>query len=108
MIGRMSGPLSGAIGEGMSDVLAVLANENDRLGEYSFDDPRGIRTSPYTNYARTYGSIGDAGLEANNNGESYGASGWRLLQTFQGEAILKHRLLDYLVEGLNVAPATHQ
>jgi extracellular elastinolytic metalloproteinase len=54
MIGKMTGPLSGAVGEGMSDVLAVIANEDDRIGEYSFDDPLGIRTFPYTNYPRTY------------------------------------------------------
>ena len=29
MIGKMSGPLAGAIGEGMGDVLAVIANEDD-------------------------------------------------------------------------------
>ena len=105
MIGRMSGPLSGAIGEGMSDVLAVLANENDRLGEYSFDDPRGIRTFPYTNYPRTYGSFGDAGFEVHRDGEIYGAIGWRLFQTFQGQGISKDILLDYLVDGMNFTPA---
>ena len=105
MIGRMSGPLSGAIGEGMSDVLAVLANENDRLGEYSFDDPRGIRTFPYTNYPRTYGSFGDAGFEVHRDGEIYGAIGWRLFQTFQGQGISKDALLDYLVDGMNFTPA---
>src|SRR5262245_11357998 len=55
MIGDMDGPLAGAIGEGMSDVLAVIANENDVVGEYAFDDPRGIRNLPYTNYPLSYG-----------------------------------------------------
>ena len=35
MIGGMSGPMAGAIGEGMGDVLAILINENDRVGEYA-------------------------------------------------------------------------
>ena len=56
MIGKMSGTLAGAIGEGMSDVLSVIANEDDRVGEYSSSDPFGIRTMPYDAYNRTYGA----------------------------------------------------
>ena len=105
MIGKMTGPLSGAIGEGMSDVLAVIANEDDRIGEYSFDDPLGIRTFPYTNYPRTYGSFGDAGFEVHRDGEIYGAIGWRMFQTFQSQGISKDVLLDYIVDGMNFTPA---
>src|SRR5262249_6841309 len=39
MIGKMDGPMSGAIGEGNSDTFAVILNEDDRVGEYSFSDP---------------------------------------------------------------------
>ena len=74
MIGKMSGPLAGAIGEGNSDVLAVIANEDDRVGEYSSSDPLGIRTEPYSNYSRTYGDI--VGQEVHLDGEVYGAVGW--------------------------------
>jgi len=105
MIGKMSGPLSGAVGEGMSDVLAVWANEDDRLGEYSFDDPLGIRSAPYTNYPRTYGHFGDTGFEVHHDGEIYGAIGWRLFQTFQSQGIPKGVLLDYIVDGMNFTPA---
>jgi extracellular elastinolytic metalloproteinase len=34
MIGGMSGPLAAAIGEGMSDVLAIVINKDDVVGEY--------------------------------------------------------------------------
>jgi len=105
MIGKMTGPLSGAVGEGMSDVLAVIENEDDRIGEYSFDDPLGIRTFPYTNYPRTYGSFGDAGFEVHRDGEIYGAIGWRMFQTFQSHGISKDVLLDYIVDGMNFTPA---
>ena len=105
MIGKMSGPLSGAVGEGMSDVLAVWANEDDRVGEYSFDDPLGIRSAPYTNYPRTYGDFGDTGFEVHHDGEIYGAIGWRLFQTFQSRGIPKGVLLDYIVDGMNFTPA---
>ena len=50
MIGGMSGPVAGAIGEGMSDVLALLVNGNDVVGEYAASDPAGIRSAPYTDY----------------------------------------------------------
>ena len=105
MIGRMSGPLSGAIGEGMSDVLSLLANENDVVGEYSFDDPRGIRSAPYTNYPRTYSRFGDTGFEVHHDGEIYAAIGWRLFLNFQSARISKDTLLDYLVDGMNFTPA---
>ncbi len=81
MIGRMDGPLAGAIGEGMSDVLALIANDDDRVGEYSASDPVGIRSAPYTGYSRTYGDI--AGTGVHFDGEVYGAIGWELLQTYQ-------------------------
>ena len=50
MIGRMDGPMAGAIGEGMSDVLSLIANEDDRVGEYSVGDGLGIRRYAYDNY----------------------------------------------------------
>ena len=57
MIGAMSGPLSGAIGEGMSDVLAILINNDDTVGEHSYNNTNGIRSAPYTGYSRTYGDM---------------------------------------------------
>jgi hypothetical protein len=102
MIGKMSGPLAGAIGEGNSDVLAVIANEDDRVGEYSSSDPLGIRTEPYSNYSRTYGDI--VGQEVHLDGEVYGAIGWRLLQNYQGAGIDKSVLLADLVDGMNYTP----
>jgi extracellular elastinolytic metalloproteinase len=104
MIGRMSGPMSGAIGEGMSDVLAVIFNDNDVVAEYSFSDPRGIRTAPYTNFPRTYGSV--TGSEVHFDGEVYGAIGWRLWEIFQRDGLSKDLLLDYLVDGITFTPAS--
>ena len=56
MIGTMSGPMSGAIGEGMSDVLALGMNRDDRMGEYSSSDALGIRSAPTPTFPRTYGA----------------------------------------------------
>ena len=102
MIGKMSGPMAGAIGEGMGDVLSLIANEDDVVGEYSSSDPLGIRTAPYDVYNRTYGDI--VGEEVHLDGEVYAAIGWRMLQAYQGAAIDKSVLLADLVDGMNYTP----
>lgn len=103
MIGGMSGPMSGAVGEGMSDVLAVLINNNDVVAEYSFADPGGIRSAPYTNYPRTYGDF--TGSSVHFDGEIYAASVWRLWQLFQQNGVSGDRLFDLLVDGMNFTPS---
>ena len=103
MIGSMSGPMSGAIGEGMSDVLAIVINNDDRVGEYSFNDPLGLRSAPYTNYGRTYGDVTGTGVHF--DGEVYAAIGWRLWEIFQANGLSKDLLLDYMVDGMNFTPA---
>jgi hypothetical protein len=99
MIGGMSGPLAAAIGEGMSDILAILINENDVVGEYLAGHPGGLRRDPYTDYPRTYGDV--TGAEEHDDGEVYAAIGWRLFEIFQREGLTKDLLLDYLVDGMN-------
>ena len=103
MIGSMSGPLSGALGEGMSDVLAILANDNDVVGEYSYNNAIGIRSEPYTGYSRTYGDV--AGSSVHFDGEVYAATIWRLWGLFQENGLSKDTLYDYLVGGMNFTPA---
>lgn len=103
MIGRMNGPMSGAIGEGMSDVLAIIANDNDVVAEYSGADPGGIRSEPYANYSRTYGDIAGAGVHF--DGEVYGAIGWRLWKHFQAAGLSKDDTLGFIVDGMNYTPA---
>ncbi len=100
MIGRMDGPLAGAIGEGMSDVCALLMNGDDRIGEYAFDDPLGIRRFPYADYPNTYGDV--TGAEVHDDGEVYAAIGWRLMELFGART---QALFAYLVDGMNYTPA---
>jgi extracellular elastinolytic metalloproteinase len=106
MIGRMSGPLAGAIGEGMADGCALLINsENDVVAEYSASDARGIRSAPYTNHPRTYGSIGVAAgsPQVHFDGEIYAAIVWKMIQDFgPGE---RDKLFGYIVDGMNYTPA---
>ena len=115
MIGGMSGVMAGAIGEGMSDVLALLLSNDDltqrdtvthddRIGEYSASDPLGIRSAPYEGYLRTYADFSATGVHF--DGEIYGAIGWLLRKTY-----LEHRhdtaeLLADIVDGMNYTPAT--
>ena len=103
MIGRMDGPMSGAIGEGMSDVLSIIINDDDVVGEYAFGDPAGLRSEPYANYSRTYADV--TGSEVHFDGELYGAIGWRLWQDFQGAGQDRDAVLGYLVDGMNYTPA---
>src|SRR5262245_63735056 len=102
----MTGPMAGAIGEGMSDVLAVLINGDDRVGEYAFSDEFGIRSKPYTNYfaGRTYSGV--AGTEVHFDGELYGAIGWRLRDLYLGAGLTSEDLLADLVDGMNFTPVT--
>ncbi len=102
MIGRMDGPLAGAIGEGMSDVLALIANGDDRVGEYSATDELGIRSEPYAGYSRTYGDV--AGTGVHFDGEVYGAIGWELIQQYEAAGLTKQQLLADLVDGMNFTP----
>ena len=102
MIGRMSGPLAGAVGEGMADGCALLINDdNDVVAEYSASDARGIRSAPYTNYPRSYGNV--AGTGVHFDGEVYAAIVWKLIQDF-GPAN-RDKLFGYIVDGMNYTPA---
>ena len=103
MIGSMSGALPGAIGEGMSDVCAILLNGDDVVGEYSASDPGGIRRNPYAAYPRTYKDVTGGGVHA--DGEVYGAIGWRLKENFEGAGRTVDQLFGYLVRGMNFTPA---
>ena len=105
MIGGMSGPMSGAIGEGMSDALAIVINDNDVVGEYSYNNPIGIRSQPYTGYSRTYGDFG--GSSVHFDGEIYAAIIWDLWQSYQhpDNGFSKDTLLGDLVGGMNFTPS---
>jgi extracellular elastinolytic metalloproteinase len=106
MIGSMSGPVAGSIGEGMSDVLAIVINDNDVVGEYAFDDPKGIRRAPYTNYPNTYKSL-QGTPEVHNGGEVYAAIGWQLYANYKAAKgkLTKADLLTDVVDGMNFTPA---
>ena len=105
MIGGMTGALAGAIGEGMSDVLAIYLNNDDRVAEYSQNNSVGIRRFPYTNYPNTYGDV--AGGSVHSDGEIYAATLWRLLQLWEGPGSNRTRdeLFDYVIEGMNHTPS---
>jgi extracellular elastinolytic metalloproteinase len=103
MIGSMSGPLAGAIGEGMSDTLSIYINRNDVVGEYSYNNAGGIRRYPYTNYPLTYGDV--TGGSVHNDGEIYAATMWKLLELWEDAGHSQDELFDYVVDGMNFTPA---
>jgi extracellular elastinolytic metalloproteinase len=105
MIGGMSGLMSGSIGEGMSDVLAIYFNGDDRLAEYSTGTSVGIRSAPYTNYSRTYGDF--SGSSVHFNGEIYAATMWKLRELWlakYGSSAIED-LLTHVVDGMNYTPS---
>jgi extracellular elastinolytic metalloproteinase len=105
MIGRMDGPMSGAIGEGMSDVLSVIVNDDDVVAEYSAGTSLGLRSEPYANYSRTYSDV--TGSEVHFDGELYGAIGWRLWKNLSARPLRDSAdaVLGYLVNGMNYTQA---
>lgn len=105
MIGDMSGPVSGGIGEGMSDVLALIANDDPVVGEYSSSDPLGIRSHSYEDYDsfRTYADV--PFTQVHDTGELYGAIGWELWKSYETALLTKADLRFDLVQGMNFTPA---
>ena len=99
MIGNMSGAVSGAIGEGMGDVLAIVANDDDRVGEYSANNTGGIRSQRYTNYSRTMGDF--VGNSVHRDGEIYAATIWRLKALYNAAGLSDDAMMTTLVEGMN-------
>jgi extracellular elastinolytic metalloproteinase len=100
MVGDMGGVTGGAVGEGMSDALAIYFNGDDRVAEYSSNNPIGIRQYPYTNYPRTYGLVVGI-LGPHLDGEIYAATLWRLRQLWLARGWSQDLLLRYIVDGLN-------
>lgn len=101
MIGNMSGPLAGALGEGASDSVAILVNGDPVVAEYSSGRANGIRRASYAGYPNTYGDV--VGTSVHADGEIYAAVIWRLIEAF-GPA-RRADLLSYFVDGMNYIPA---
>jgi len=104
MIGGMSGPLAGAIGEGASDVVSFLINGGDVVGEYSTASPGGIRRDPYSSYPRTYSDV-DGG-EVHDDGEIYAAAMYAVLQNYLTAGLTADDVLGDFVDGMNFTPST--
>jgi extracellular elastinolytic metalloproteinase len=103
LIGGMSGPLAGAIGEGVGDGLAALVTDDDVIGEYIFDDPAGIRSAPFTDYPRTYGDF--TGTSVHFDGEIYAAILWDLKDRYAADGLSLETLLGDLVGGMLFTPS---
>ncbi|UTW56222.1 M36 family metallopeptidase [Kordiimonas sp. SCSIO 12610] len=104
MIGSMSGDISGAIGEGMADTLAIIINNDDAVGEYSANRSAGIRSSRYGSHQDTIGDF-DSNRGVHRNGEIYGATMWDLRTLYLSNGFTDNDLLDDLVGGMNFTPS---
>jgi extracellular elastinolytic metalloproteinase len=105
MIGGMSGPIAGAIGEGASDTNAFLINGDDIMGEYAFGNPLGIRTQPYSTYVGSY-KTSVTGTEVHADGELYAAIMFRVRNNYLAAGLTVSDVQDDWVDGFNFTPAT--
>ena len=103
MIGNMSGSVSGALGEGASDTLAIIITDEDRVGEWSFNDTNGIRSSRYEGHPNTLGDF--AGNSVHADGEIYAAAMWDVFSLYKANGLTADDMLDDFVGGMNFTPA---
>jgi hypothetical protein len=84
--------------------VPMLLNGDDRIAEYSYSSPFGIRSNPYAGYSRTYANV--TGSEVHYDGEVFAAIIWRLIELFDEASIPRDVLMDYFVDGMNYTPST--
>ncbi|MDZ7628270.1 MAG: M36 family metallopeptidase [Parvularculaceae bacterium] len=104
MIGSMSGNVPGAIGEGMGDVLAIIQNNQDAVGEYSFNNTNGIRSSRYGVHQDTIGDFNST-RGVHRNGEIIAATIWDMWQGYQAAGKSRDNIMSDIVGGMNFIPA---
>ena len=83
----------------MSDTLSIYINDDDVVGEYSYNNPDGIRSAPYTGYGRTYGDM--TGTSVHFDGEIYAAAMWRLWEKWNAAGRTQDDLFDLVIDGMN-------
>jgi extracellular elastinolytic metalloproteinase len=105
MIGGMSGPIAGAIGEGASDTNALLINGDDIMGEYAAGNSLGIRTQPYSTYVGSY-KTSVTGTEVHADGELYAAIMWRVMENYLAAGLTVSDVQDDWVDGFHFTPST--
>jgi len=90
----LSGTQSGAMGEGWSDYWAITINNDGAVGEYSTNNPAGIRRAAYTvPAAAVHNSYSDLGFGVHADGEVWAATLWDL-RTQLGAAITDRLVLN--------------
>ncbi len=104
MIGGMDGPMSGAIGEGASDVVAFMMNGRDTVGAYAYSNPNGIRRYRYASYPLTYADV--KGDEVHDDGEVYAGTMWRLRELWLASGRTNDQLFEVFVDGMNYTPSS--
>lgn len=105
LINHMSGPMSGAIGEGSGDTLAMFMNQDPAIGEWSSSTPTGIRSNSYDVLDKTYADMTGGGVHA--DGEVYGAIMWRVMQNYVAAPGLEvEDAFDSWVQGMMFTPTS--
>lgn len=118
-VGGMSGVVAGSVGEGMSDAVAFIYTSslggpnNDVIAEYSSFNPanpyheNGIRSRRYTQHTATLASFNSSPFASlHTNGEIYAAAIWRALELYQYNGFSANMLMNDIISGLLLTPAT--
>ncbi|NRA29491.1 MAG: hypothetical protein HRU11_04440 [Parvularculaceae bacterium] len=101
MIGNMSGSAAGAVGEGVSDALALIMNDQPTVGEYSTNNFfRGIRSAPYDAHPDTLTSF-NSSRGVHRNGELYAATMWLMRELYYGAGYDRDDLMGDMIQGMN-------
>jgi extracellular elastinolytic metalloproteinase len=110
LIGGMSGPLAGAIGEGGGDTLAFLMTRAspgaDAIGEYTEGNGKGIRSHRYSLYPAASSYADATQGEVHADGEIYAAIMWDLLELYEANGKTSDDLFARWVDGMKSTPAT--
>nr|WP_281373795.1 M36 family metallopeptidase [Parvularcula dongshanensis] len=98
MVGQMDGPVSGALGEGMSDAIAAIMTDDDRIGEWAMNRSDGIRTVRYRDFTKTLADF--RGSSLHRDGEIWAAAMWRTWELFKQNGKSRDLLMSYIIDGL--------
>lgn len=88
VVQNMTGHFGGSIGEGSADSLAIIMHDSPVVGEWSFNDPLGIRSASYEGYLETTGRSYNNWTtgSVHTDGEIYGAIMWDMWKKYRDDA----------------------
>jgi hypothetical protein len=88
----------------MGDVLSIVHNDQDAVGEYSFNRTTGIRSSVYATHPDTIGDFNST-RGVHRNGEIIAATVWNMWTRYKAAGHGAATIMGDIVGGMNFIPA---